>query len=74
MAIVVLDAYQSRGLGRLLLRCLRDSAIALGVRRFRCDVLSSNAGMMKLLDRFGAVVTAAAGGTTTLEVDLVTSD
>lgn len=73
LAIAVLDEYQGRGVGPLLVRCLRDAAIALGVRRFRCDVLASNAGMMKLLDRFGAVVTATTGGTTTLEIDLVTS-
>lgn len=49
-AITVLDAWQGKGLGKLLLERLTDEARARGVTRFRCEVLAGNERMLGLLD------------------------
>ena len=49
LGLVVLDAWQGRGLGRILLRATLDQAAGHGIRRFRADVLSENPRMLHLL-------------------------
>ncbi len=49
-AVTVLDAYQSRGLGSLLLALLATSAQAVGIERFRAYILESNVPMRRLLE------------------------
>jgi CRP-like cAMP-binding protein len=51
IAFGVVDAYQGRGLGRLLLGALGAAAPVGDVLRFRASVLADNAPMRKLLDR-----------------------
>jgi RimJ/RimL family protein N-acetyltransferase len=53
-AITVLDEYQGRGLGTLLLGVLSASARQRGVRMFRSYVLGENASMLALFDALGA--------------------
>ena len=48
-AITIVDSMQRRGLGKLLLRRLADAAYRRGVRRFRADVLGTNAGALRLV-------------------------
>jgi GNAT superfamily N-acetyltransferase len=48
-AITVVDDLQRRGLGKLLFLRLIAAARERGIRRFRCEVLASNAGMVALL-------------------------
>ncbi len=48
-AIAVADDMQHKGLGKLLLWRLVAAATERGIERFRCEVLSSNAGMSALL-------------------------
>ncbi len=48
-AIVVVDAVQGKGLGRLLLSRLAAAARERGVARFSADVLATNAPMLALL-------------------------
>lgn len=54
VAVTVLDDYQRRGIGRLLLEVLGVSARARGVARFHFDVLAENGAMNGLLDALGS--------------------
>lgn len=49
LAIVVLDEWQDRGLGRILLKEILRTGEANGIRRFRADVLAENRRMLRLL-------------------------
>ena len=49
LGLVVLDSWQNRGLGRLLLRRIVEAAGRNGIRHFRADVLASNRRMLRLL-------------------------
>lgn len=49
LGLVVLDEWQDRGLGRVLLRETLRAAQANGIHRFRADVLSENRRMARLL-------------------------
>ena len=51
VAFVVQDAWQGKGLGRLLLHELLRAAEARGIRRFRAYVLADNYRMLGLLSR-----------------------
>jgi len=52
-AIAVLDAYQNKGLGRLLFTRLMAAARERGVQRFRGSMLSENKPMKDLLHAVG---------------------
>lgn len=49
LAIVVVDAWQNRGLGRILMRAILKAAELNGIHRFRADVLAENRRMLRLL-------------------------
>src|SRR5262249_17454079 len=49
LGLVVADAWQGRGLGRILLRQIIQAAESNGIRRFRADVLSENRRMLRML-------------------------
>jgi RimJ/RimL family protein N-acetyltransferase len=49
LGLVVVDQWQGRGLGRILLREIVKAAVSRGIRRFRADVLSENRRMLRLL-------------------------
>ena len=49
LGLVVLDAWQNRGLGRILLREIMQAAERNGIHRFRADVLAENRRMLRLL-------------------------
>jgi RimJ/RimL family protein N-acetyltransferase len=53
-AITVLDAYQGRGLGTLLLALLTRTALEHRIEVFRNYVLADNQAMLDLLDQLGA--------------------
>jgi GNAT superfamily N-acetyltransferase len=59
-AVTVLDEYQGRGIGTVLLRMLAGSARQHGIRAFRGYVLAENAPMMDIMHDLGA--TAAQEG------------
>jgi acetyltransferase len=52
-AIVISDGWQRRGLGTALLRALMDTARAAGIPTMYGDVLSGNAGMLRLVSKLG---------------------
>ncbi|WP_158221075.1 GNAT family N-acetyltransferase [Kineosporia sp. R_H_3] len=60
LAVVVRDDLQHRGLGAALLDRIVQVAAACGVRRLRADVMVENFPMLKLLSRYGMVVTTPA--------------
>lgn len=56
-AVTVLDDYQGRGIGTILLRLLAESALKQGIGSFRGYVLAENAPVMELLRGLGATAT-----------------
>jgi GNAT superfamily N-acetyltransferase len=64
----VLDAYQGRGLGTLLLGLLSGSAAAQGIRTFRAYVHENNDAMLRIFRDLGAAVTAADAGVCELDI------
>ncbi len=69
-AVTVIDEYQGRGLGTLLLALLATVARAAGVLTFRAYVLQHNARMRRLLEQFGARTTLDSPGVLRMDVDL----
>jgi RimJ/RimL family protein N-acetyltransferase len=69
-AVLVADGMQNRGLGKVLLRAMREAAIGRGVERFRADVLLSNGPMRHLLAEAGAVMREVDDATLVVEVPL----
>lgn len=61
VAVTVVDAWQGRGLGSLLLRRLSRRAHDAGVHHFTAEVLAENGPMLHLLPTIGRVETARAG-------------
>jgi ribosomal protein S18 acetylase RimI-like enzyme len=57
VAVTILDDYQRRGIGRLLLQTLAVSARARGIGVMHFDVLAENEAMKGLLESIGAVPT-----------------
>lgn len=71
VAVTVVDDWQGRGLGTLLMERLTDRARELGVRRYRALVAPSNRRMVDVLDRIGPVRRETAeGGAIEYEVEL----
>jgi RimJ/RimL family protein N-acetyltransferase len=56
IAFVVLDEWQNRGLGGMLISDLLSAAEARGVRRFIAYVLADNMRMVGLLERFTEIL------------------
>jgi RimJ/RimL family protein N-acetyltransferase len=54
-AVTVVDAWQLRGVGSLLLGALAPAARARGVRSFVAYALPQNLGVRRLMARFGAL-------------------
>jgi catechol 2,3-dioxygenase-like lactoylglutathione lyase family enzyme/GNAT superfamily N-acetyltransferase len=69
-AVTVIDEYQGRGLGTLLLLLLARAAITRGIRRFVAYVLEENRPMREILEGLGAEVHHDSPGLLRMEVDL----
>jgi RimJ/RimL family protein N-acetyltransferase len=54
-AVTVVDDWQGRGLGKLLLDRLTDRARELGVHRFEASLLTGNRAMLALFDHLGCM-------------------
>jgi len=67
-AVTVVDDMQRKGLGTLLTKTLARAAKERGVEKFRCEVLESNALVVKALLEAGGVVVEEANGTIVLDV------
>ena len=69
-AVTVIDDYQRRGLGTLLLEALGAVGLENGIERFRGYALDDNRPMLELLTQMGAVVERDSPGVHRIEVDL----
>jgi GNAT superfamily N-acetyltransferase len=69
-AVTVLDRYQGRGLGTILLQLLAASAAENGIRTFRNYVLAENRTMLDLLDEVGASRVDEGSGVYRIDVPL----
>ncbi len=69
-AVAVVDDYQARGLGTLLLALLAIVARAAGVLTFRAFVVQHNLPMRNLLEQLGARTTLDSPGVLRMDVDL----
>jgi GNAT superfamily N-acetyltransferase len=71
VAVTVIDEWQGRGLGTLLLEVLGGRARAEGITRFTAMMLASNQQMMEVLEGLGPVeVVDRDAGTVQLEVPI----
>jgi GNAT superfamily N-acetyltransferase len=69
VAVTVVDGWQGRGLGTLLLQAISVRARDEGVRTFTALMLASNRVMMDLFEHLGPVrIVGRAGGTVEIEV------
>ena len=69
-AVTVIDAYQGKGLGRILLDAISNAARERDIRMFRSTVLTSNAPMRRILDEAGGLVQNDDGDTIVVDVPL----
>ena len=69
-AIVVVDQYQRRGAGLILLQLLGASALGNGITHFVGEALAENQPIRELLESLGARVYEADAGEVAFEVDL----
>ena len=71
-AVTVVDDYQGRGLGTLLVEALGAVALENGIKRFTGYLLVENRPMLDLLEEMGARAEFEAPGLYRVEVDLPT--
>lgn len=69
-AVTVVDDYQGRGLGTLLLEALGAVALENGITRFRGYALEDNRPIREVLDAMGATTAHDSPGMVRIEVDL----
>jgi GNAT superfamily N-acetyltransferase len=55
IAITVVDEWQRRGIGQILVRVLAEIGRSVGIQRFAFEALPENKGIVRLLGRFGAI-------------------
>jgi GNAT superfamily N-acetyltransferase len=70
MAVTVIDDWQGKGLGRILLDALVLEALENGITRFEGDVLMENRPMQELLRRTGATFRPEDSGVLRFSIDL----
>jgi GNAT superfamily N-acetyltransferase len=74
LALSVVDAYQRRGIGKLLLECLIGMARYAHVSRLEADVLASNRGAMRFLIRRGFKSTGTSAGVSRVALSVENHD
>ncbi len=67
VAITVIDAWQRRGLGTLLLEHLADQARSQGITHFSALISSENTGVLEVLRRAGGEIVPTAAGAGVVE-------
>lgn len=73
-AVAVIDEYQGRGIGTMLLQALILIAAERGIETFTADVLAENHSMISVLHRLGATRTHLGSDPTELSYELAISD
>ena len=74
MAVTVVDDWQGKGLGRVLLDALVLEALENGITRLEGDVLVENRPMQELLRRTGARFSTGGSGVLRFSIDLPARD
>jgi GNAT superfamily N-acetyltransferase len=69
-AVTVVDDYQGRGLGTLLLEALGAVALENGITRFRGYALEENRAILEVLEGLGASTAHDSPGVVRVEIDL----
>lgn len=69
-AVIVVDAYQRRGIGSLLLAALSKRAAECELEHFRSYVLAENTGVIEVLRALGAIKSQAQDGVLQLDVPI----
>lgn len=69
-AVTVIDEYQGRGLGTMMMDVLARDAATHGISRFRAYVLVDNHPIIKILRRFGATLSVEEPGVLRADIDL----
>lgn len=67
-AVTVLDAYQGRGLGKLMVMIMARCALEMGVRRFRAYVLADNTPIIRIIRRLSPRLAGDYGDTLLYEM------
>ena len=70
VAVTVIDSWQRRGLGTVLLRELAWRAAEEGIRHFTAEILADNRPMLTLAHRLGRAETTRDGTTVSARIDL----
>jgi GNAT superfamily N-acetyltransferase len=70
VGVTVVDAWQGRGLGSVLLARLSERALEAGIEYFTAEVLAENRTMLALLPGLGHVETESCGPVITARVEL----
>ena len=70
VAITVLDSWQRRGLGTVLLSELAQRAAEEGIRYFVAEILAENRPMVTLAQQLGDAEVTGEGGTVSARIDL----
>lgn len=70
VAVTVLDSWQRRGLGTVLLRELAQRAAQEGIRYFAAEILAENRPMLTLAQRLGDAEITSQGSTVSARIDL----
>ena len=70
VAVTVIDAWQQRGVGTVLLRELAQRAAEEGIRHFTAEILAENRPMLNLARLLGPAETASRGTTVSARIDL----
>ncbi len=74
MAVSVIDDYQRRGIGTLLLEHMAEVARRAGIRRLEADVLASNRGALRFLTRLGFETSGTSGGVHRMAISMEDDD
>ena len=69
-ALTVIDSWQRRGVGTVLLRELAQRAEEEGIRQFTAEILAENRPMLTLAQRLGPAETTHDGTTVSARIDL----
>jgi RimJ/RimL family protein N-acetyltransferase len=74
LAITVADSWHGRGLATALLRVLTERAVAVGVRRFRAEMMADNEAVLRLLRSAGMADETVSGELVSGSIELAPAD
>jgi RimJ/RimL family protein N-acetyltransferase len=74
LAITVADSWHGRGLATALLRVLTERAVAVGVKRFRAEMMADNEAVLRLLRSAGMADETVNGELVSGSIELAPAD